>query len=247
MLSSSGVAMRIHVGTSGFAYKEWRGSFYPDKMREKDMLRYYAERLPAVEINNTFYRMPARETLLRWAEQVPDTFTFVLKASQRITHRLRLGPGAAETVTQLFETASALGDHLGPVFFQTPPLFKKDVDRLRSFLGCLPGGHPVAFEFRHESWFDEEVYAALRSRNAALVAADKDDAGDEGTPIVPTADWGYLRLRRSTYDEAALAAWKKRIEEQPWGEAYVFFKHEEGTPLAWSTIRHLLKASAASE
>jgi uncharacterized protein YecE (DUF72 family) len=237
--------MRIHVGTSGFAYKEWRGSFYPEKMREKDMLRYYAERLKAVEINNTFYRMPARETLLRWAEQVPEGFTFVLKASQRITHRQRLSPESAETVRLLFDTAGALGRRLGPVFFQTPPLLKKDADRLRAFLSYLPDGHPVAFEFRHESWIDEEVYAALRERNAALVAVDKDEAGDEGAPFAPTADWGYLRLRRREYDDAALAAWRERLRAQPWREAFVFFKHEEDAPLGWPAIERFAASVAA--
>jgi uncharacterized protein YecE (DUF72 family) len=234
--------MRIHVGTSGFAYREWRGSFYPEKMREKDMLRYYAERLSAVEINNSFYRMPAPETLARWGEQVPDAFTFVLKASQRITHRLRLAPEAAEAVELLFETARALGDHLGPVFFQTPPFLKKDVGRLRAFLELLPAGRPVAFEFRHETWLDDEVYAALRARNAALVAVDKDEAAAEGAPVVATADWGYLRLRRRAYDDAALAGWKGRIGSQPWREAYVFFKHEEGAPLGWPAIERFARS-----
>ena len=236
--------MRIHVGTSGFAYKEWRGSFYPEKMKDKDMLRYYAERLSAVEVNNTFYRMPAQEMLLRWAEQVPAGFTFVLKASQRITHRQRLAPESAETVGLLFDTARVLGDRLGPVFFQTPPFLKKDVDRLRAFLAFLPADHPVAFEFRHESWFDDEVYAALRARNAALVAVDKEEAGEKGAPLVPTADWGYLRLRRLDYDDAALAAWKRRIQSQPWREAYVFFKHEDGTPLGWPAIERFARAVA---
>ncbi len=228
--------MRVHVGTSGYAYKEWRGSFYPEKIRDKDMLRYYAERLRAVEINNTFYRLPGRETLLRWAEQVPADFRFVLKASQRITHRQKLSAESAETVAFLFEPAQVLGPRLGPVFFQTPPFLRKDAERLREFLHRLPPAHPVAFEFRHETWFDDEVYGLLRARNAALVAADKDEAGDAGTPVVPTADWGYLRLRRCDYDAAALAAWRERILAQPWREAYVFSKHEEGSPLAWPLV-----------
>jgi uncharacterized protein YecE (DUF72 family) len=228
--------MRIVVGTSGYSYKEWRGSFYPEKIREKDMLRYYSERLKTVEINNTFYRLPARETLLRWAEQVPDGFIFALKASQRITHRQRLSPTSAETVAYLFETASALGAHLGPVLFQTPPFLQKDVERLRVFLDALPPERPVAFEFRHESWFDDEVYAALRARNAALVSADMDDAVGPGPSLVPTADWGYLRLRRSDYDDGSLQAWADRISAQPWRQAYVFFKHEEGSPLSWPVI-----------
>jgi uncharacterized protein YecE (DUF72 family) len=236
--------MRIHVGTSGFAYKEWRGSFYPEKMKDKDMLRYYAGRLRAVEINNTFYRLPAPETLLRWTEQVPDSFVFVLKASQRITHRQKLSPESAETVGYLFETARTLGERLGPVFFQTPPFLKKDAARLRAFLAVLPPAHPVAFEFRHETWFDDEVYDALRARNAALVAADKDESGDAGTPIVPTADWGYLRLRRCDYDETALDAWLERIRAQPWQAAYVFFKHEEGAPLAWPLVERFARQAA---
>jgi uncharacterized protein YecE (DUF72 family) len=228
--------MRIVVGTSGYSYKEWRGSFYPEKLREKDMLRYYSERLRSVEISNTFYRLPSRETLLRWAEQVPDGFTFALKATQRITHRQRLGPSSAETVACLFETASVLGAHLGPVLFQTPPLLQKDVAKLRTFLGTLPPERPVAFEFRHESWFDEEVYAALRARNAALVAADTDEDFGPRPALVATADWGYLRLRRNDYEGAALQAWRERIVAQPWRQAYVFFKHEEGSPLAWPVI-----------
>ncbi len=239
---SWGKAMHVHVGTSGYAYKEWRGSFYPEKIKDKDMLRYYAERLRAVEINNTFYRLPGRETLLRWAEQVPAEFRFVLKASQRITHRQKLAPESAETVAFLFDTALSLGDKLGPVFFQTPPFLKKDAGRLRAFLGALPPAHPVAFEFRHETWFDDEVYGLLRDRNAALVAADKDEAGDAGTPVVPTADWGYLRLRRCDYDEAALAAWRERILAQPWRFAYVFFKHEEGAPLAWPLVERFAES-----
>jgi uncharacterized protein YecE (DUF72 family) len=143
-------------------------------------------------------------------------------------------------VAYLFETAAALGSRLGPVFFQTPPFFRKDVPRLRDFLALLPAGHPVAFEFRHETWFDEEVYEALRARNAALVSADTDKSGDEGAPVVPTADWGYLRLRRGDYDDAALAAWADRIRAQPWRRAFVFFKHEEGAPLIWPAISRFL-------
>jgi uncharacterized protein YecE (DUF72 family) len=168
----------------------------------------------------------------------------VLKAAQRITHRQKLAPESAETVAYLFDTARALGDRLGPVFFQTPPFLKKDAGRLRVFLAGLPPAHPVAFEFRHESWFDEEVYDALRARNAALVSADKDDSAAEGAPIVPTADWGYLRLRRCDYDAAALDGWAGRIRAQPWREAYVFFKHEEGAPLAWPLIERFAAGAA---
>ncbi|HUL79454.1 MAG TPA: DUF72 domain-containing protein [Vicinamibacteria bacterium] len=220
--------MDILVGTSGFAYKEWRGPFYPEKMKEKDMLRYYAERLGTVEINNTFYRLPGREMLLRWADEVPAGFAFVLKASQRITHRQRLSAESKETVDYLFDVASALGGKLGPVLFQTPPFLRRDIGRLRDFLGFLPAGRPVAFEFRHETWRDDEVYATLKSANAALVCADTEESGEAGAPIVPTADWGYLRLRRCDYDDAGLAAWAARIRAQPWRKAFVFFKHDEG-------------------
>jgi uncharacterized protein YecE (DUF72 family) len=233
--------MEILVGTSGYAYREWRGSFYPEKMKEKEMLRYYAERFSAVEINNTFYRLPGREMLLRWAGDVPPGFVFVLKASQRITHRQRLSAESKETVDYLFEVASALGERLGPVLFQTPPFLKKDLGRLRDFLGFLPPGHPVAFEFRHETWRDEDVREALRSRNAALVCSDTEESGTAGpTPIVPTADWGYLRLRRGDYDDAGLGAWAERIRAQPWKKALVFFKHEDDRPLAWPAIERFL-------
>jgi uncharacterized protein YecE (DUF72 family) len=232
--------MDIVVGTSGYAYKEWRGSFYPEKMKEKEMLRYYAERFRAVEINNTFYRLPGREMLLRWADEVPPGFVFVLKASQRITHRQRLSAESKETVDYLFDVASALGARLGPVLFQTPPFFRKDIARLREFLGFLPPERPVAFEFRHESWGDEEVHEALRGRNAALVCADTEEAEEAGAPIVATANWGYLRLRRGDYDDASLAAWAGRIRAQPWEKAYVFFKHEEDKPLGWPAIERFL-------
>jgi uncharacterized protein YecE (DUF72 family) len=235
-----GGAMDILVGTSGYAYKEWRGSFYPDKTKEKDMLRYYAERFRAVEINNTFYRLPGREMLQRWADEVPPGFVFVLKASQRITHRQRLSAESKETVDYLFEVASTLGERLGPVLFQTPPFLRKDVGRLRGFLGFLPPERPVAFEFRHETWRDEEVYEALRGHGAALVCADTEESGEAGAPIVPTADWGYLRLRRCDYDDAGLAGWAERIRAQPWQKAFVFFKHEDDKPLGWPAIERFL-------
>lgn len=238
--------MQVHVGTSGFAYKEWRGSFYPEKIKDREMLGSYAERLSAVEINNTFYRPPSRELLLGWAERVPAAFTFVLKAPQRITHRQKLAPESAELVASFFETAAVLGSRLGPVLFQTPPFLKKDVGRLRAFLDLIPSGRAAAFEFRNPSWFDEEVSSALRARNAALVAADKDEDGGEPRPIVSTADWGYLRLRRFGYDDGALAAWTERIRAQPWQRAFVFFKHEEGSPLGWPAIERFARGFAAS-
>jgi uncharacterized protein YecE (DUF72 family) len=228
--------MQIFVGTSGFSYKEWKGSFYPEKLKQADMLRYYAERFSAVEINNTFHRMPKAALLEGWRGQVPPGFLFVLKASQQITHRKRLKE-AGEPLEYLLKAASVLGEQLGPVLFQLPPYFKKDLPRLQGFLELLPAGRPFAFEFRHESWDDDEVREALRERNCALVCADTEDSGEDGAPIVATADWGYLRLRRCDYTGDELAPWAYRIRAQPWQTAFVFFKHEEDRPLAWETIR----------
>jgi len=228
--------MQVFVGTSGYAYKEWKGSFYPEDQKPAGMLRYYAERFTAVEINNTFYRMPRAEVLAGWREQAPPGFLFVLKGSQRITHVKRL-KDAGEPVAFLLEAAAALGEQLGPILFQLPPNFRKDVPRLLAFLDLLPRAQPFAFEFRHPSWQDEEVREALRARNAALVCADTEDSGEGGAEVVPTADWGYLRLRRCDYTDAELRPWRERILAQPWTRAFVFFKHEDGRPLGWETIR----------
>jgi uncharacterized protein YecE (DUF72 family) len=219
--------MQVYVGTSGYSYPKWKGSFYPKDLKNASMLRYYAERMETVEINNTFYRMPQPETLEAWAAQVPPGFVFALKGSQRITHMRRLRE-TGDAVAYLFETAAVLGPRLGPVFFQLPPNFKKDAPRLRDFLAGLPHERPVAFEFRHESWFDDEVFGLLRAQgNAALCSADTDESGEAGAPIVPTASWGYLRLRRADYSDGDLASWRARIAGQPWERAYVFFKHED--------------------
>jgi len=215
--------MRVRAGTSGFSYKEWKGTFYPEDLAPAGMLRYYAERLPAVEINNTFYRMPKPALLETWAAEVPADFRFVLKASQRITHHKRLKE-AGEEVAYFFRVAATLGERLGPALFQLPPNLKKDLPRLEAFLGFLPEDVRAAFEFRHASWFEEDVYGALRSRGAALCIAEDEDLA---TPFVATADWGYLRLRRQDYGEADVAAWAERVRGQSWGDAYVFFKHED--------------------
>ena len=219
--------MNLDVGTSGYSYKEWKGSSYPEKISAKDMLRYYAERLSTVEINATFYRMPQKSMLENWKEQVPRTFRFSLKASQRITHFKRLKETEEET-KYFLETASVLGEQLGVVLFQLPPNMKKDLPRLASFLDQLPAVIPAAFEFRHPTWFDDDVLEVLRSRNRPLVVSDTDDMPT--THIDKTADWGYLRLRRVLYSEEALAQWLGRIREQNWDQTFVFFKHEdEGT------------------
>ncbi|HYJ33009.1 MAG TPA: DUF72 domain-containing protein [Candidatus Binatia bacterium] len=215
--------MKIRAGTSGWSYKEWKGFFYPEKLPAKNFLRYYAEHFPTVEVNNTFYRMPNLSTLEGWAAEVPDDFSFVLKASKRITHDKRLGD-VADSVEYLLRTAATLGPKLGPFLVQLPPTMKKDVQRLRDFLPLL-GRARAAFEFRHASWYDDEVYTALRECNQAWCVADTGEEGDP--PFVATADWGYLRLRRVEYGESDVREWAKKVQEQPWGEAYVFFKHED--------------------
>jgi uncharacterized protein YecE (DUF72 family) len=215
--------MRVLAGTSGFSYKEWKGSFYPEDLPAEQMLSFYAARLPAVEINNTFYRMPKPALLASWAEQVSPQFRFVLKASQRITHHKRLKEAGSE-VAYFFQTAATLGKRLGPALFQLPPNLKKDLPRLEAFLAVLPEGARAAFEFRHAWWFEDDVFEALRARGAALCIAEDEDLA---TPLVATSRWGYLRLRRQDYDDAAVAAWAEKVRAQAWDEAYVFFKHED--------------------
>ena len=216
--------MNTYVGTSGYSYKEWKGSFYPEKLAAKDMLSYYASRLPAVEINNTFYRLPQRAMVESWKSQVPADFRFSLKASQRITHFKRLKDAKGET-DYLLETASALEDGLGVVLFQLPPNMKKDFERLESFLTQLPVAVPAAFEFRHPTWFDDDVLDLLRGHNRPLCVSDTDDLPTNH--IDRTANWGYLRLRRVQYSESDLDAWLDRIKAQQWETVYVFFKHED--------------------
>jgi uncharacterized protein YecE (DUF72 family) len=215
--------MQMLAGTSGYSYKEWLGSFYPEKLPAKEMLRYYAGHFPTVEINNTFYRMPAEAMLAGWAKEVPDNFSFTLKAPQRITHQKRLREAEAE-VAEFLRRAAALGGKLGMILFQLPPFLRKDLPRLRDFLATLPSDRRYAFEFRHDTWQDEEVYAALRERDVALCVADTDE-GD--TPFVCTSGSGYLRLRRAHYDDGELAAWVERLAAQPLERACVYFKHED--------------------
>ena len=215
--------MKIHVGTSGYNYPEWRGTFYPDKLPASKMLAYYVERFTTVEINATFYRMPSAKTVAGWEAAAPAGFTYVLKAPQRITHFARLR-NVDEPLRYFCDAARTLGDKLGPLLFQLPPNFKKATDRLGELLSFLPEGLRVAFEFRHETWFDDEVYALLRSRNASLCIADTDEST---TPAVATADFGYLRLRAVEYTDDNLKDWIATIERvgAGWSDAF-FFKHE---------------------
>ena len=216
--------MKIHVGTSGYGYKEWKGKFYPAKIAPQEMLRFYGERFGTVEINNTFYHMPTEGVLASWAEQVPADFVFAFKAPQAMTHWKRLrnvGPEAE----YLFRTLSVLEAKLGPVLFQLPPNFRADPRVFADFLGLLPGHIACAFEFRHASWLDEEILALLRDRECSLCTADTDE--NPAGVITPPAPWGYLRLRRSDYSDADLSQWRERVLAQNWERAFVFFKHEE--------------------
>jgi uncharacterized protein YecE (DUF72 family) len=216
--------VNVRIGTSGYSYAEWKGNFYPEKMAAKDMLRYYAERFPTVEINNTFYRMPKEPLLEGWAAQVPESFQFVIKATQRITHIKRLKE-CGEELSFLFRVTATLAARLGPILFQLPPNFRKDVPRLQSFFDAMPERRRVAVEFRHASWFDDETFQTLRNHGAALCVAD---TGEEPiVPLVATTDWGYLRLRREDFGDQDLREWARKIRDQPWSDAFVFLKHEE--------------------
>jgi uncharacterized protein YecE (DUF72 family) len=222
--------MKIQVGTSGWSYQEWKGSFYPPKLPASAMLHYYASRFSAVEVNNSFYRIPTEKVLAAWAAQVDPDFQFILKASRRITHFHRLTD--KDGSLGFFEQAVApLRSRLGPILFQLPPTFESDPDRLTSFLQKLPAGWPAAIEFRHPSWFSDRIFELLRSHNVALVAVDEDPSEGTGAPLVVTSSWGYLRLRRTRYGTSDLGDWAERIRSLPWDRAYVFLKHEEGSPV----------------
>ncbi|HWI39862.1 MAG TPA: DUF72 domain-containing protein [Verrucomicrobiae bacterium] len=215
--------MHLRAGTSGFAYREWRGKFYPADLPPKGMLSFYAARFPAVEINATFYRMPTVRTLEGWSAEVPPEFRFAFKAPALITHRRRLRGAGADTA-EFLNRLSVLGGRLGPVLFQLPPNLPVDIPLLGEFLSSLPD-MKTAFEFRHPSWLVEDVFDLLRRKGAALCISDRDDAPDP--PVVATAEVGYLRLRRSGYTEEELQKWRETIAGQPWEEAFVFFRHEE--------------------
>jgi uncharacterized protein YecE (DUF72 family) len=218
-----GPVMRVLAGTSGYSYPAWKGRFYDAALPASRMLSAYAARLPTVEINATFYRMPKPSTLAAWRAEVPPSFVFALKAPQRITHVKRLA-GAAEDVAAFLRAAAELEGTLGPTLWQLPPTSRKDLPRLREFLALLPRGGRAAFEFRHESWSSDDVLGALSDAGAALCIADDEE---RAAPLVATAGFGYLRLRRPDYDDAALARWAEWVRAQSWSDAFVFFKHED--------------------
>jgi uncharacterized protein YecE (DUF72 family) len=216
---------RYWVGTSGYNYPEWRGSFYPPKLAQAEMLPFYAERFPTVEINYTFYRMPTEKLLAGWARATPDRFRFTLKAPRRITHDAKLR-GTQENVAAFCGAATSLGDRLATLLFQLPPSFKKDVALFETFVATLPQGVRAAFEFRHESWHDDAVFECLRRRNLALCVADSERMS---TPLIATADYGYFRLRDEGYQPEDIRRWAERIANAGagWSDAFIYFKHEE--------------------
>jgi uncharacterized protein YecE (DUF72 family) len=222
------MARRLFAGASGYSFKEWCGTFYPEKLKADAMLAWYAERLPAVEINNTFYRMPATAMLEHWVQTTPAEFCFAIKASRRITHISRIKDSAKDSVDYLYKQLAALGDKRGPVLFQLPPNLKKDLPRLIAFLQMLPMGHRAALEFRNDTWFDEEVYGALREIGASLCVSEREDGSPP--PLVETADWGYVRLRLEEYSDGALREWAQRLAATSWKQIHVFFMHEPTAP-----------------
>jgi uncharacterized protein YecE (DUF72 family) len=236
---------RLWAGASGYAFKEWKGSFYPEKIAPEAMLAWYAERLPTVEINNTFYQMPKVTVLAHWAEVTPAAFRFAIKAPRRITHEARLAAdAAADSVAYLYKNLAALGAKRGPVLFQLPPFLKKDVARLSEFLRLLPEGHLAAFEFRHDSWFDDAVYALLKAVGASLCLSERED--NAAPPLVETAAWGYVRLRLENYTEADLAAWAERLAATQWREVHAYFMHEPTAPAFASALLARAAARRAS-
>jgi uncharacterized protein YecE (DUF72 family) len=216
--------MNFYVGTSGYSYQEWKGPFYPAKLPAKQMLAFYGAHFRTVEINYTFKRLPTVAVVKAWADAVPADFRFALKAPELITHYQRL-KDAGDTLGNFLAIADTLKQRLGPLFFQLSPDFKKDASRLQAFLELLPAKRRVAFEFRHSSWFDDEIFGLLREHRATLCIADAAD--DLEVPVVATAAWGCLRLRRPDYDDAALKKWVKQVRNQDWQDVFVFFKHEK--------------------
>src|SRR3954464_3377039 len=229
---------RLLAGASGYSFKEWKGAFYPADMKPEGMLAWYAERLPTVEINNTFYQMPKVAMLENWLRATPDSFRFAIKASRRITHMARLNAEtAADSLAFLYKNLATLGPKRGPVLFQLPPFMKKDVPRLDDFLRLLPQGHGAAFEFRNESWFADDVYDALKRVGASLCLSERED--NAPPPLVETAPFGYVRLRLETYSDDDLRRWAERLMKTSWREIYVYFMHEPTAPAYARTLMNV--------
>ena len=235
---------RIIAGASGYSFKEWKGTFYPDKIKPDEMLAWYGERLPTVEINNTFYQMPKTAVLETWANATPEHFRFAIKASRRITHDARLkADAAAGSVEYLYKNLATLGGKRGPVLFQLPPFLKKDLPRLSEFLSLLPQGHNAAFEFRNDSWFSDDVYDALKQAGASLCLSERED--DSPPPLVETAPFGYVRLRLENYSDDDLRQWSDRLAASQWSDVHVYFMHEPTAPGYAQTLLNFNSAPAA--
>ena len=227
--------LRLVAGASGYSFKEWKGNFYPEKMKPDAMLAWYSERLPTVEINNTFYQMPKASVLEHWAQTTPENFRFAIKAPRRITHMSRLrAETSADSVNFLYTTLAVLGTKRGPVLFQLPPFMKKDLPRLSEFLRLLPDGHRAAFEFRNDSWFDDDVYETLKAADASLCLSEREDSAPP--PLIETAPWGYVRLRLETYSNEDLKQWAARLRATGWRQIYVYFMHEPTAPVYAQTL-----------
>ncbi|MEO5590355.1 MAG: DUF72 domain-containing protein [Gemmatimonadaceae bacterium] len=235
--------MKLLAGTSGYSFKEWKGTFYPADIKADAMLGVYASKFPTIEINNTFYRLPKEHVLLEWASQVPDNFIFAIKASQRITHHTRLKPESESMIEFLLKNTAVLAERMGPILFQLPPNLKKDLPRLQNFIGYLPADRRFTFEFRHESWWEEDVFTTLRDRDIAMCISE---SADIKCPVVATASWGYLRLHRLDYDAAALSEWANTVAAQKWDDVYVYLKHDEGEGSGPPAVEAFVAASAAS-
>ena len=233
--------MKLLAGTSGYSFKEWKGTFYPADLKADAMLSFYATKFPTLEINNTFYRLPKEHVLQEWAAQVPEQFSFAIKASQRITHHTRLKPESQSLVEYLLKNTATLGERLGPILFQLPPNLKKDIPRLQNFLSYLPPDRRYTFEFRHESWFDEDTFSVLRERDIAMCVSE---SADLACPLVCTATWGYLRLHKLDYSTSALEEWAKCVNAQKWNDAYVYFKHDEGEGSGPPAVESFVRASS---
>jgi uncharacterized protein YecE (DUF72 family) len=233
--------VKLRAGTSGYSFKEWKGTFYPADLKQDGMLSFYATRFSTLEINNTFYRLPKESVLTEWGSQVPDGFTFAIKASQKITHYTRLKAESESMVQFLLKNTATLGEKMGPILFQLPPNLKKDVPRLQNFLSYLPENRRYTFEFRHESWFDEDVFSVLRDRDIAMCVSE---SAELSCPVVCTATWGYLRLHKLDYTLDGLAEWAKRVTAQNWKDVYVYFKHDEGVGSGPPAVEAFVASSA---